>query len=324
MRTPDTCLPPALSTETITTLILSLDLTTTVSIEPLRVTAAFHAIYLINFPPSTGIPARPNPDGTITLVLRVSGRQLPGIKTRNEVGVMTWVRQNTTIPVPAVIRFDATEDNVIGHEFTLLEKAPGVSVDYAYATLFEEAKTQTVHQLTGYIIELHAKPWMEGYVGGPTLNPTGSVAPGAPIDENFWQVPDLDKYWVQVRSKETLERLNPIPSQGFSRYVSYNVGRLERYMHAIEVHPFLEAYRVLVPQIRAFITNLYKEENIDELNRVAYVLAHRDLHFANIMCDADQPGCPITAVLDWEFSGVGSSTTMESLTGFLAEYKMDA
>ncbi|KAL4968842.1 phosphotransferase family protein [Aspergillus stella-maris] len=306
MSTPDTYLPPALSAETITTLILSLDLPTPVSIEPLQVTAAFHSIYLIHFPPTADIPARPNSDGSIMLVLRVSGRQFPGIKTCNEVGVMTWVRQNTTIPVPGVIRFDATEDNAIGHEFTLLERAPGVSVDQIYTTLSEEAKTQMVHQLADYLIQLHAKPWMEGYVGGLTLDPsTGSVAPGPPIDENFWQAPDLDKYWsVGVRSKETLQTLNPIPSQGFTGYVSYNVGCLERYMHALEVHPSLEAYRELVPQIKAFITNLQKEENIEELNRVAYVLAHKDLHFANIMCDPDESGCPITAVLDWEFSGV--------------------
>lgn len=305
MGTPDSYLPPTLSVEIITTLILALDLPAPSSIEPLQVTAAFHSIYLIHFPSPDAVSARPNPDGTVMLVLRVSGRQLPGIKTRNEVGVMTWIRQNTSIPIPVIIRYDATENNTIGHEFTLLEKAAGVSVDQIYSTLSDSVKTQMVHQLTEYLIELHAHPWPEGYVGGLTLTLTGQVARGPPIDENFWQTPNLEKYWsasAGVKGEETLESLNPVPAEGFPSYVAYTIGFLERYIHAIEAHPSLQPYRDLVPRIRVFMAQL--QENQAELNRVAYVLAHKDLHFANVMCDPDQPGCPITAVLDWEFSGV--------------------
>ncbi|KAJ5399624.1 Aminoglycoside phosphotransferase [Penicillium sp. CMV-2018d] len=307
MGTPDSYLPPALSAETITSSIQSLDLPAPTSIEPLRVDAAFHSIYLIHFASVQGITARGNKDGTVTLMLRVSGRQLPVIKTRNEVGVMTWIGKHTTIPVPAIIRYDATENNVIGHEFTLLEKASGISVDQIYATLSDDVKTQMAHQLTDYLIELHAQPWREGYVGGLTLKPTGEIAFGPPIDENFWQTPDLDKYWsasAGVESTETLESFNPIPAEGFSSYTAYTNGCLERYVHAIEIHPSLEPYSDLIPRIREFMAQLRQQENQTELNRIAYIMAHKDLHFSNIMCDPDQPRCPITAVLDWEFSGV--------------------
>jgi hypothetical protein len=81
MGTPDSYLPPALSAKTITSLILSLDLPVPSSIEPLQVKAAFHSIYLIHFASAQGITARGNKDGTVTLVLRVSGRQLPSIST---------------------------------------------------------------------------------------------------------------------------------------------------------------------------------------------------------------------------------------------------
>ncbi|KAL4902084.1 hypothetical protein BDW74DRAFT_187057 [Aspergillus multicolor] len=289
MGTSDSYLPSSLSTEAITTSITSLNLPTPISIEPLQVRAAFHNIYLIHFPSSSDIPARSNPDGTITLVFRVSGQQLPGIKTRNEVGIMTWVRQNTTIPVPAVIHFDDTDDNPIKHEFTLLEKAPGVSVDQIYDTLSDEDKTQ-----------------LEGYVGGLTLDGDGNITHGPPIDENYWQMPDLGKYWSdpEIKTKETLESLNPIAPDGYPSYVDYTVCCLERYIHAITIHPTLKAYRDMIPSIRAFITNLQREENTADLNATTYILAHKDLHFANIMCDPSQSGCPITAVLDWEFSGV--------------------
>jgi aminoglycoside phosphotransferase (APT) family kinase protein len=327
MGTPDIYLPPTLSTETIATLILSLDLPAPSSIEPLQVRAAFHTIYLIHFASAEGISARANTDGTVTLVLRVSGRQLPGIKTCNEVGVMTWVRQHTSIPVPAIIRYDMTENNVIGHEFTLLEKAAGVSIDQIYATLSDATKTQIVHQLTEYLIELHAHPWREGYVGGLTRTPTGEVARGPPIDENFWQTPDLDKYWsatAGVESTETLSSLNPLSADGFPSYVAYMNGCLERYVHAIEVHPSLEPYHILVPRIREFMAQLQRPKNQAELNRVVYILAHKDMHFANIMCDPDQPGCPITAVLDWEFSGVVPGPRWNPPRAFLWNMEWDA
>ncbi|RDW95145.1 hypothetical protein BP5796_00908 [Coleophoma crateriformis] len=44
------------------------------------------------------------------------------------------------------------------------------------------------------------------------------------------------------------------------------------------------------------------EDNAVELNNVKLKLAHKDLHLANIMYDYETSR--ITAVLDWEFSGV--------------------
>ncbi|OQE35184.1 hypothetical protein PENCOP_c014G04905 [Penicillium coprophilum] len=299
----DSYLLPALSADNISQFIVSLDLPAPTSVERLNATAAFHSIYLVHFAAPTpihtldGSVLPTDTDGSVTLVLRVSGHRLPTIKTRNEVGVMTWIRQNTSIPIPAIIRYDSTDDNIIRHEFTLLEKVPGKSIDQVYDTLSIEVRTKMVHQLTDYLIELHAHPW-ESYVGGLTLS-DGEVTQGPPIDENFWEVPDLEKYWA---GSESLELLNPIPSQGFDSFVAFTVTCLDRYIYAIEKHPSLESYRDMIPRIQAFASAI--QEHAEELNQVVYVLAHRDLHFANIMCDPDQPDSPITAVLDWEFSSV--------------------
>ncbi|PYH43723.1 phosphotransferase family protein [Aspergillus saccharolyticus JOP 1030-1] len=313
MNSTDNYLPPSLSAEKINALILSLSLPPPISITPLEVTAAFRSIYLVTFPPSTTkINARPNPDGSISLVLRVSGRQLPRIKTLNEVGVMSWVRANTSIPVPAIIRYDATEDNPISHEFTLLERAPGISVDKIYDTLSDETKTD-----------------MDGYVGGLTLTTSGQVTHGPPIDETYWQTPDLEKYWslgtsATPETEISLETLNPIVPGGFPNYVAFTVSCLNRYISAINLHPSLEPYQALVPQIRAFTEGLQRRELAEQLNQVPYVLAHKDLHFANIMCDPAQPGCPITAVLDWEFSGVVPAPRWNPPRAFLYNMKWRA
>lgn len=41
----------------------------------------------------------------MTLMLRVSGKHLPRIKTINEAAIMKYVKRNTTISIPAVVRF---------------------------------------------------------------------------------------------------------------------------------------------------------------------------------------------------------------------------
>jgi hypothetical protein len=91
MDTLESYLHLGVATKTITQLVRSLCLPLPTTVERIQGSAVFRSTYLRNFPASrtSEIPARPDPDGSVTLVLRVSGRQLPGIKTRNEVGVLS-------------------------------------------------------------------------------------------------------------------------------------------------------------------------------------------------------------------------------------------
>lgn len=307
MGTPAAYLPPALSSELISEFIKSLDLPTPTSIQALQVAAQFHSIYLIQYAKEVAPDvlqrsslSQLEADGTVSLVLRVSGRHLPHVKTLNEVGVMYWVRENTEIPVPKVVRFDAFEDNLIGHEFTLLEKAPGVSIDSIYDTLSSTAKANLVEQLLDYLIQLHQKSWESGYVGGLTLQ-GGNIANGPPIDEYFWQLSDIKKYWGPG---ESVESLNPIQATGYDSYTSFIVASVEKYIYALEKHESLVSFRDLIPRLRTFNQAISSPRYAPELNKVKYILAHKDLHFANIMCDPADPSGRITAILDWEFSGV--------------------
>ncbi|KAL3965235.1 hypothetical protein ACCO45_002239 [Purpureocillium lilacinum] len=148
------------------------------SIDALQVTAAFHSIYLLNYTASTPaealLPARARrPDGSLTLVLRISGNHIPHIKTANEVATMTWVREHTSIPVPAVVAWDDCSGsggggkgptNPLGREFTLLEWVPGRSVDRMYTRMTEAAKVRLVQQLTDYLVEMNKFEWH--HVGG--------------------------------------------------------------------------------------------------------------------------------------------------------------
>lgn len=308
MGSPEAYLPPALSDETIFDLVSSLHLPRPTRIEPLQVTAAFHSIYLLTFAPSatgTLYPARKrNEDGYTDLVLRVSGDHVQAYKTRNEVAVMAWVAENTSVPVPAVVRYDATPNNPLGREFTLLECAPGRSVNKMYDDLDDATKRKLVSQLTDFVTELNKHDW--NHVGGLKVADEGSIVPGPVLEDTFWMGPDIPKYWGDG---ETFESLNP--TGPFTSHAGLVQGYLERFIHAVEVHSTLSWLRNLIPSLRGLIAKL---PAMEPLSSTRLILAHKDLHFCNVMATPDGE---ITGVLDWEFAGVVPALRWDPVRAFL-------
>ncbi|KAK9772047.1 putative Aminoglycoside phosphotransferase domain-containing protein [Seiridium cardinale] len=297
MADPKLYLPPALSENTIRKLMSELSLPEPTAVKPLITAAAYHTIYLVTFSAEADLafgPAQSNePYGSVSLVLRVSGRHIPRIKTMNEVAAMKWVRDNTSIPIPAIVRFDATEDNAIGYEYTLLEKVHGVSIDTIYDTLDDAKLKHLIDQLTDYLIDLHRHEWHHS--GGLSLDESGKIVPGRVLAETFWQGPEIAEYWG---SDETVDSLNVCGP--FSSYTAYVMGHIEQYIRNIEIHQSLEWMRDMIPRLGAFMAFL--NDRSAELDGTRYILTHKDLHFGNIMCDPRT--LQITAVLDWEFAAV--------------------
>ncbi|KAJ1549289.1 hypothetical protein HK405_006233 [Cladochytrium tenue] len=131
---------------------------------------------------------------------------------------------------------------------------------------------------------------------------------------HFWQVPDIDKLWPPG---ETVATINPCQG-AFDSYTSYIAASVERSIHAIETHPTLTAYRDLVPRLCQFAVAICEPEQTETLDDTAYVVAHKDMHFANIMCDPTLPNkMPIMAVLDWEFAGIVPASRWNPPKAFL-------
>lgn len=296
MATPVEFLPPALDEDTLRAFAKSQDLPHPIAIQSLTVTAEYHSIYVLSFSLEDGKAISPSlattPNGTVDLILRVSGQHIPRIKTENEVAVMTWVRENTTVPIPEVIRFDATPNNLLGHEFSLLERVPGKGLHEIYDHLSQEQLEGIVDQIIDILEQLHQKSWNN--VGGLAFAPSShAVVPGRVLEETFWQAPDAARYF-QSESVDTLNIQGPYDS-----YTEYIAALIRTYQHIIGLHPSLEPMRDLQPRLFAWVNALGRHP---ELNDTRYVLAHKDLHMANTMYD--EATGRITAILDWEFSGI--------------------
>ncbi|KPM37545.1 hypothetical protein AK830_g9007 [Neonectria ditissima] len=300
MGTPADHLPPAISEDTIEELLLTIGLPRATAIANPKVTAQYHSIYFVTLPPTE------TSHGHSELVLRVSGYHLPAIKTMNEVAVMTWLSKNTTIPLPEVIAYDASVENPIGHEYTLLSRVQGVTLSDIYDSLSDEQVAQILDQLIGILCQLQAHPW-EG-IGGLVLDDQGEAKLGPVLDETFWQVLDVEALWPKGETIATLNIGGPYPS-----YVDYISAQVLKNIRLIQTHDKLTFMRDVVPRLLSFEAALYK--HADKLNRVKLRLAHKDLHFANIVFDVSSGR--ITGILDWEFCSVVPFTKWNPRRSFL-------
>ncbi|KAK4448861.1 kinase-like domain-containing protein [Podospora aff. communis PSN243] len=296
---------PTIADDDIQSLLQSLGLPKATSIAPAKVTAEYHSIYFITVPESAKSLDHAE------LVLRVSGRHIPVIKTRNEIGVMSWLAKNTTIPIPDVIANDDSEDNPINHEYTLLSKAKGVTLSSIFDDIDDDQAIIILDQLIDILNQLHSHPWPG--IGGITLNSSGDPVLSQVLDENFWQLPDIAKFWPG----HTITELN---IQGpYDSYVDFISAQVKHYIRLVSLHPKLEFMLDLIPRLEAFIEVL--PSHSAELNNVALRLAHKDLHFANILLDPETN--KITAILDWEFSGVVPFTKWNPSKSFLWNGRYD-
>jgi len=234
---------------------------------------------------------------------------LPSIKTKNEVAILSWVNRNTKIPVPEVFAYSSSADNALGQEYVLLSKEEGETLSDIYTELDEQEKVGVVDQLIDFLLELHSFEWNS--IGGLVFKEVGEereIIPGPVLEETFWQVPDIEKFWPLQENLETLNIKGP-----YSTYVEYISAHIRKYVYAISLHNSLIFMRDSIPLINKFLEEL--KSHAKELNNVKLKLAHKDLHFGNILYSRSTG--KITSILDWEFAGIVPFTRWDPVKAFL-------
>ncbi|KAI0149738.1 phosphotransferase enzyme family-domain-containing protein [Hypoxylon sp. NC0597] len=298
MGTPQDHLPKAIAHDAINELLVSIGLPKATNIAPAKVTAAYHSIYMVTLPPTEKSSHR-------ELVLRVSCGHLPQIKTANEVGVMAWILKNTTIPIADLVAYDDSSNNPIGYEYTLLARVHGETLSDIYSTLGEEHTSKILDRLADILVQLHDHEWHE--IGGLNIDAQGNVSPAQIVDETFWMVTEL-KLWPPGETIASLNIAGP-----YASYTDYVSAQIRQYIRLIQLHDKLAFMRSDIPCLEAFLTAI--SSRAEELNQTKLVLAHKDLHFANMLYNRGTGR--ITAILDWEFSCIMPSQQWNPRRAFL-------
>lgn len=87
-------------------------------------------------------------------VFRVSLPVEPGDKVLNEVATLDYVKRHTKLPVPTVIAHDSSSNNVLGFEWILMEKIPGVPLSDIWSRLSYISKEAITREIAGYVFQL--------------------------------------------------------------------------------------------------------------------------------------------------------------------------
>ncbi|KAL9023073.1 MAG: hypothetical protein Q9180_008408, partial [Flavoplaca navasiana] len=141
--------------------------------------------------------------------------------------------------------------------------------------------------VTSHVYEWHTS-------GGLNINPHSEIAIAHIVDETFWQIPDL-KLWPETETVAGLNAAGP-----YSSYVDYVSAQIRQHIRLISIHKKLAFMRPDIPRLEAFLAVV--PQHATELNTTKLRLAHKDLHWANILYN--KKSSKITAVLDWEFSAI--------------------
>ncbi|KAI9743459.1 MAG: hypothetical protein M1818_002771 [Claussenomyces sp. TS43310] len=85
-----------------------------------------------------------------TYLMRVTLPVDPHHKTSSEVATIEFIRQNTDVPVPKILAFDASNSNELGFEWILMEMMPGAPLRSKWRRLPMSTKHNLVTCVTRY------------------------------------------------------------------------------------------------------------------------------------------------------------------------------
>uniref|UniRef100_U9UD33 Aminoglycoside phosphotransferase domain-containing protein n=1 Tax=Rhizophagus irregularis (strain DAOM 181602 / DAOM 197198 / MUCL 43194) TaxID=747089 RepID=U9UD33_RHIID len=63
---------------------------------------------------------------------KIAFPECPYWKTESEVAVMKYIKERTSIKVPEVYHYDSSKENLVGQEYIIMEKLPGIALSKAW------------------------------------------------------------------------------------------------------------------------------------------------------------------------------------------------
>jgi Ser/Thr protein kinase RdoA (MazF antagonist) len=233
-------------------------------------------------------------------ILRIARDTYPKWKTENEVATLKVVRETTNLPVPEVLFWgtDLLGNDGRTYEYICLGFLLGETLSRIWRTLSEA----NIEGLIEQIVQIHLalRELKSAYPHGLRIADGDRIVDGPQLTYEVYDNQHIAKYWNGYLQENfsTLNIVNIHKSQ-----LELIKAKLKRNLHVLQVHTACEELRQshepLLKDVLEIIDGdqfkiIYQEPAI-------FHLAHRDLHFGNLLYDRETN--KISGILDWELAG---------------------
>lgn len=221
-------------------------------------------------------------------LMRVALPVYPRLKTHSEVATINFVRQETDMPVPRILAFDASNKNELGFEWIMMEMVPGTTLRKQWRKISWEAKQTIVRQLAHYHAQLYEKPFPK--IGNlfPLVKESASFELGPVVSLVFFWGDHLKHDVPRGPFKTSYEWLKT--------RLTFALGDQQRILETSDDEDDIEDAEFsikLAEDLAEQLPKVFPPEAASEQN----VLFHDDLSMQNIM--VDETG-KLAAIIDWE------------------------
>ena len=252
-------------------------------------------------------------------IMRIPLPVQPHLKTMSEVATIDYVRHYTYIPVPAVLKFQATSQNELGFEWILMTHISGTQMGDQWRSISSLKKKLIVRNMVSYLAQLFRKrfsylgnlyatadlqrlPWAAG------ADATAPIAKMPGFESGFFlgQIVEQPLFWGNhlqfdinrgpfENSRDWLRAVLQVYILGADHPVTLIDGSENDSDSDDEPSPLCspEAIKVQAQRLMDLLPMIFPTDTSE-----IFVLHHHDLHENNIFIDGNHE---ISGVIDWEF-----------------------
>ena len=247
-------------------------------------------------------------------VFRVTLPVEPGDKVRSEVAILDYVKRHTEIPVPTVIAYDSSSENVLGFSWILMEKIPGAPLSDIWSRLSDTSKETITREIASYIIQIRKNCVFLGI---------GGLYHGS--DAKFTVGPIVTQFMFMNGRRQLLFR-NRGPYHHDSDFVRALIDVQIADIHLLRTmtsnDPNFDKYILkdgpaiihAMEELLSLVPTIFPRDEKNEACRTT--LLHPDLSLTNIIINPNT--LEITGIIDWECTNASppwQDTYPEFLTG---------
>ena len=234
-----------------------------------------------------------------------------------QVGILNYVRQRTSIPVPTIESTDFTVNNAIGKPYVLQHQVPGRDLDSVWDDLGHSQRCVIAKEV-GHLIKTLLS--VESEV-------TGIVEPATDGSYTSTKMPNIIPFTLTGTHGDPVEELEPssVKDLGYTRPRESTLDFFEHYISRWRNSALAESQ--MNCDIKLYDNLLRVAREMDALGFFKpdrHCLCHLDLHPRNIMVETDsEKSIRVTGILDWDDAVIAPKVVNCQPPGWLWGYDKD-